>query len=288
MEIIPGDACIGATVHGLSLSSVPTVEQVDVLESALERHGVLVIPDQAITPRQQVEFSRAIGEIETSNTVSVATTGFAELAEVGNVGNRPVSFAPAEPDGELEWHTDHIQHPVTSKSTLLVAKEVPEKGGDTLFACLYAAYDALSTKDRRRCDEAVAVHSASGLREYLARQGEFDLAEVELDGESDWVRWPLVRRHPLTERPALYFAAELTVGIDGWNDGEARAFIRELTAHTTQPQFVYRHEWKPNQAVLWDNRRVLHAGTWYDKGRYRRYLLRTMMKENLGVKGIQN
>ena len=287
MEIIPVDARIGATVHGMSLADVPTSDQVHELELALARHGVLVFPEQMISPEQQVEFSRALGEIEVNNTVSVATDGFAELAEVGNVGNRPVSFAPAERGGDLEWHTDHIQHPVPSKSTLLVAKEVPAEGGDTLFACLFSAYDALSSRDRKRCDSAVAVHSASGLRQYLVRQGEFDLTDVKLDGEADSVHWPLVRRHPLTGRPALYFAAELTVGIEGWNDAEARAFLRELTIHATQPQFVYRHRWQPNQAVLWDNRRVLHAGTWYDKGLYRRYLLRTMMKENLGVVGLQ-
>ena len=286
MNIVSADSPIGATVSNLNLAKVPNPELVQLLELALERYGVLVFPDQFLSQEQQINFSRAIGEIEISNTVSSATFNFPELAEVGNVGNRPVSFAPSNPDGELEWHTDHIQHPIPSKSTLLYAREVPLQGGDTLFACMYEAYDALDADQRKRCDKVTAIHSSSGLRNYLARQGEFDLNSVTLDGEQETVHWPLVRSHPLSGRKALYFAAAVTIGIQGWPEDESLEFVKKLTAHSTQSKFIYRHKWKEGDAVLWDNRRVLHTGTWYDKQIHRRYLLRTMMREDSGVKGV--
>ena len=285
LQTFPLDSPIGAKVTGVNLTEIPEPSLVDALELALEQFGVLIFESQQITPLQQIEFSRALGELETGNTVSVSPDDFPELAEVGNQGRRPVSFAPVKPDGELEWHTDHIQHKVPSKSTLLYAKEVPPEGGDTLFACMYAAYDALNEKEQSHCDQAIALHSASGLRRYLARQGEFDIKQFEARDDKNPTRWPLVRRHPLTGRKALYFAAAVTVGIEGWPEAEALAFIQKLTTHATQTPFVYRHQWEVNQPVLWDNRRVLHTGTWYDKNRYRRYLLRTMMRENLEVEG---
>lgn len=286
MNITPSKSAIGATVDDVDLSHAPSVELVESLELALEQHGVLIFPNQSLSMEQQITFSRVIGEIETSNTVSAPLAGFPEIAEVGNAGNRPVSFAPSRNDGELEWHTDHIQHPVPSKSTLLYAKEIPAEGGDTLFACMFKAYGALGDDIRQRCDTAMAIHSASGLRDYLARQAEFDVETNSLHGEEHSVRWPLVRKHPVTGRPALYFAAQVTIGVEGWPQDEALKFIRNLTTHATQTQFVYQHKWEVGQAVLWDNRRVLHAATWYDKQRYRRYLLRTMMKEDCGVVGV--
>ncbi len=286
MKIIPHGPPLGATVNEVDLVISPTAELVHSLELALEQYGVLIFPNQNISPEQQIYFSRGVGEIETANTVSAPLIEFPELAEVGNVGNHPVSFAPPMLDGELEWHTDHIQHPVPAKSTLLYAREIPPEGGDTLFACMFEAYDALDFDVKQRCDTAIAMHSASGLRAYLDRQGEFDVDNIKIQEHDDVVHWPLVRRHPLTGRKALYFGAAVTVGIKDWPEEEARAFIATLTTHATQPRFIYRHKWEVDQVVLWDNRRVLHAATWYDKQRYRRYLLRTMMKEDLGVGGV--
>ena len=285
MNIIPKCPPIGATITNIDLTSQPTPELIKSIELALEHYGVLIFPDQELNHVQQINFSRAIGELEVSNTVSTSVLEFPELAEVGNIGNRPVSFAPTTPDGELEWHTDHIQHRIPSKSTLLYAKEVPDHGGDTLFACMYEAYDAIDADIQRQYDKIIALHSPSGLRDYLIRQGEFDGDNVKMHDEEETISWPLVRRHPLTGRKALYFAACVTIGIEGWEKDEALTFIKRLTQHSTQSRFIYRHKWKIGQVVLWDNRRVLHSGTWYDKQRYRRYLLRTMIKENLGVTG---
>ena len=96
----------------------------------------------------------------------------------------------------------------------------------------------------------------------------------------DAVTWPLVRHHPVTGRKALYFGAKVTVGIEGWPPDKALAFVAGLTAHATQDAFVYRHVWRVGDAVLWDNRRVLHAGAYYEVDGESRHMFRTTIRED--------
>ena len=124
------------------------------------------------------------------------------------------------------------------------------------------------------------MHSPTGLTQYLSGQSHQGSKEQSYDQFNDARYWPLVRHHPLTGRPALYFGSQVTIGIDGWSRIKAREFIHALTAHTTQPQFQYRHRWQVGDAVLIDNRRVLHAGTYYDMDRSQRLLHRTMTAED--------
>lgn len=279
MRVEPRDAVIGATVHGVDLAAVPDRTTIDGIEEALERHGVLVFPAQTITPAQQVAFSRAFAELETTELEKARLDGQEEIFVVGNVGRGLVSFAPAQEDGELEWHTDHIHREVSARASLLYALEVPPRGGDTLFACMYHAYDALPPDRQTLCDSLRAVHSAAGLEHFLKRQ-DLSRSTGSLQGRQyRYVERPLVRAHPRTQRRALYFGNQVTVGIAGWEEARARAFIEELTRHACQTSFQYRHRWRAGDAVLWDNRRVLHAGTPYDIDNARRRLHRTTWRE---------
>ena len=281
MKVEPFDSVIGAGVTGLSLAKLPTSTEQSAIEDALERYGVLVFPNQQITPGQHVAFSRAFAELEFTELDKARLPGHEEVFVVGNVGKGLVSFAPADEDGELEWHTDHIHRETSARASLLYALEVPAQGGDTLFACMYHGFEALPDADRKQCESLRAIHSAAGLEHFLKRQ-DLSRHQPSLTGRTHrYVERPLVRQHPRSGREALYFGSQVTVGIAGWEEPEALEFVRKLTAHACQPAFQYRHQWRVGDAVLWDNRRVLHAGTPYDIEHSRRCLHRTTWRETV-------
>ncbi len=279
ISIEPTSAIIGAKVLNLSLADVPDQTTVALIDRALEQYGVLVFPDQCISPQQMVDFSAAFGPLEPTELEQARLEGYEKIFVVGNVGKGLVSFAPQHEGQELEWHTDHIHHETPARASLLYAKEVPEQGGDTLFACMYQAYNALDQQQKEYYCTLETINSASGLEHYLARQ---QLTENDQDKVKRKYRKtvrPLVRAHPVTGRRALYFGNQVTIGVVGWNAQKSREFINDLTAHACQPAFQYRHKWASGEAVLWDNRRVLHAGTPYDLKNSRRLMHRTTFRE---------
>jgi alpha-ketoglutarate-dependent taurine dioxygenase len=270
---------IGAEVSGVSLAQEPGPPQVREIKRLLERYGVLIFKDQTIAPGQQVAFTRKFGSLARSPRVDGRVPGYPDVFAVGNSGGNRILFCPETPDGPLDWHTDQIHRKTPCHTTLLYALQVPPTGGDTLFACTYSAYDHLDPERKAVCDQLTAAHSPLGLMQYLSGQSHEGSEDQSYDEFNDATRWPLVRHHPLTGRPALYFGSHVTVGIEGWPRAKARELIEDLTAHTTQPQFQYRHRWQAGDAVFIDNRRVLHAGTYYDMDRYERLLHRTMTAE---------
>ena len=128
---------------------------------------------------------------------------------------------------------------------------------------MYSAYDALSENDQRHYQKLTMIHSLSGLQDYLIHKSD---ASPEAMGSSTAhpVRWPLVHRHPATGRRSLYFASHATIGVEDWPQSRSLPFVERLTEHATRPAFCYRHHWVPGDVVMRDNRRVLHAGTYYD------------------------
>ena len=279
ISIQPTDSVIGAKVQGVSLAEVPDAETIDEIEEALEKHGVLIFPQQQITPLQQVAFSRAFGPLEKTELEKARLPGVSEVFVVGNVGKGLVSFSPDGESGELEWHTDHIHHEVAARASLLYAIEVPQQGGDTLFSCMYHAYDALSQDQKEEYCKLQGINSASGLEHYLAKQNLSNTPSSSGQREHKEVIRPLVRAHPDTDRRALYFGNQITTGIVGWENSKAQKFIKDLTEHACRVEHQYRHQWSAGDAVLWDNRRVLHTGTHYDVENSRRLMHRTTWQE---------
>lgn len=270
---------IGAEVNGLKLAVVPGKAEIDQIEAALERYGVLIFPNQNIQPQQQIAFSAALGPLEETELEKARLEGHEEIFVVGNVGKGLVSFSPEDNEQELEWHTDHIHHKVAARASLLYAKEVPAQGGDTLFSCMYHAYDSLTAEQRQSYCEIQTINSASGLEHFLSKQNLSGTTGSQVGRKHDEVIRPLVRAHPLSGRKALYFGNQITIGIVGWEVDRSRCFISDLTRHACQPAFQYRHRWRVGDAVLWDNRRVLHAGTAYDVKNARRLMHRTTLRE---------
>ena len=281
IEITALGPAIGARVTGLSLAEAPDAATVESIEDALEKHGVLVFPGQRISPAQQIDFSRAFAQLEKTARVDARLDGYPEIFVVGNAGGKVVSFAAKDNSDDLEWHADHMHLPEPARASLLYARAVPSEGGDTLFTCTYAAYDALDAAERAELDGLSAQHSVSGLNDFLRHQGEEGAADGAYTSPSDLVvQWPLVRRHPRSGRKSLYFGSKVSVGIEGWPARRARALFETLSARAARPEFVYRHRWSVGDAVLWDNRRVLHAATQYDVRNQSRELHRTTWRED--------
>ena len=280
----PTDSVIGASVDGCDLSLIPDEQQIEAIETALEKYGVLIFKDQQLSPAQQIAFSEAFATLEQTARVSARMEGYPEIFVVGNVDGQVVSFAPADGSNELEWHSDHMHLEVPARASLLYCLETPPSGGQTLFACMYSAYDGLCKDEKTEADELIALHSVSGLQSFLRAKGARGAADGNYSSpEALVVRWPLVRHHPLSGRKSLYFGSKVTVGIEGWSDAKAREYLTELEIKATAMPLRYAHQWQSGDAVLWDNRRVLHAGTAYDMNAFSRRMHRTTWREECPV-----
>ena len=276
---IPCESVIGAEVEGVSLHQPPRQATIEGIEDGLERYGVLIFRNQEITPEEQVAWCRALGPLALTQRVNARLPHLPEIFIVGNTIDPPVTFSPKTEQDDLEWHADHMHLEVTARASMLAAKITPSHGGDTLFACMYSAYDHWRPEQQAEFDNLRVIHSVSGLRAYLQGQGHEATAKQPYEKPDIAVERPLVRHHPRSGRKSLYFGSQVTVGVVGWQDDKARRFIRDLTAHACQPAFQYRHQWRVGDAVLWDNRRVLHAGTVYDMERETRLMHRTTFQE---------
>jgi len=137
----PLDTVIGATVTGCDLTQLPGKDQIESIETALERYGVLIFRDQNLSPAQQIAFSKSFATLEQTARVSARLQGYPEIFVVGNVDGQVVSFAPVDGSDELEWHSDHMHLEVPARASMLYCLETPPVGGETLFACMYSAYD---------------------------------------------------------------------------------------------------------------------------------------------------
>jgi alpha-ketoglutarate-dependent 2,4-dichlorophenoxyacetate dioxygenase len=171
------------------------------------------------------------------------------------------------------WHSDASFRAVGAGYTLLHSRVNPTKGGNTEFADMRAAYDALDISTKAMVENMIVGHSIVYSREQIG-------FEVKSDGNPDNlkpVKHRLVVTHPMTGRKSLYLSSHIGE-IDGWLVPEARAFLRDLTEHATQPQFVYSHKWEVNDMVMWDNRTVMHRATRFDDLKERRDLRRTSIK----------
>lgn len=261
-EIRPFDAALGAEVIGLDLNQPLSAADFQRLHRAHLDHHVVVFRDQRITPAQQIDFSRRFGPLQIHVLHQFQLPGHPEILIVSNVveDGKPIGLGDA---GHF-WHSDLSYKEKPSLGSLLHARELPEEGGDTLFANMHTAWDALPADLQRRVEGLQAEHT------YLARY-------AELQARSPWrpnlspeqiaqvkpVLQPVVRTHPETGRKALFVSEHFTTRIAGLPEDESRALLDELFAHSVKPVHVYRHPWQPNDLVFWDNRSLLHlaAGT---------------------------
>lgn len=278
-EIRPLDAALGAEVTGLDLSQPLADADFARIHRAHLDHHLVVFRDQRITPAQQIAFSRRFGPLQIHVLDQFQLAGHPEILIVSNVieDGKPIGLGDA---GHF-WHSDLSYKERPSLGSLLHARELPRTGGDTLFANMHAAWDTLPPDLQRQLDGLRAEHT------YLARY-------AELQRRSPWrpnltpaqiaqvqpVLQPVVRTHPETGRKALFVSEHFTTRIAGLPDDESRDLLAQLFAHSVQPRNVYRHQWRPHDLVIWDNRSLMHlaAGT---PDSERRVMYRTTIEGDL-------
>lgn len=261
-----------AEIHGVDLSRPLAPALKDSIMAAFLEHRLLVFRGQHLTKDQQYELTLNFGELE-GHVARLAGGGRSPLVHtVHNLDENGRPTASPRDYGNYFWHTDKSYHAVPSLLTMLHAVELPPDGGDTQFANTVAGYAALPEETKRAIAGLQIVHSWEASRRNTGGR----LATEEETREP--VTHPLVRTHPDTGEKTLYLGLH-TSHVVGMEEAEGRALLDRLLAHTTQPEFVYVHTWRPGDLVIWDNRCLLHRAVRnYDMARHRRILHRTVVK----------
>jgi taurine dioxygenase len=267
---------------GLEVSGVDVAELGDAafreIEEAFFAGQVLVLRDQRLTPAQFHAFARRFGPPEPHVIDQFHHPDFADILILSNVvkDGQPTGLA----DAGTYFHTDYSYLDVPARCTMLYSLVVPKVGGDTLFANQYAAYDDLPASTKARIENLVGLHHY-GNRDDLDEASR-TVASHLTDEQKDrmtWVRHPIVRRHPVTGRKALYAVSGSSFGIKGMAVADAIALLDELKRHATQPKYVYRLRYGVGDVVVWDNASLLHSATLTDPA-HARTLWRITVKES--------
>jgi alpha-ketoglutarate-dependent 2,4-dichlorophenoxyacetate dioxygenase len=254
--------CFAAEVDGIDLSQPLSPDDIAAIHAGMDTYAVLVFHDQTIDDAQQLAFTRSLGDIEHAIGTSLRAPDEYRLpttfADVSNLDKHNQVYARDDRRrlfaiGNRLWHSDSSFKPIPAKYSLLRAVSVPSKGGNTEYAYMPAAYDALDAETKAEIEDLVCEHSQIFSRQQL---GFFDLSDEERARFAP-VRQRLVRTHPVTGRKSIYLSSHAG-SILGWPVPEARSFLRDLVEHATQRQFVYAHRWRVGDLVMWDNRQTMH------------------------------
>jgi alpha-ketoglutarate-dependent 2,4-dichlorophenoxyacetate dioxygenase len=279
IELAPLHPTLGAEVRGVDLTRPAMPEVFAEIDAAFNRHGILVFPEQPVTDEQQLEFSRLFGQLEVNPNYAGAKMRLrADVADISNLDAEGRVLARDDRRnlfniGNQLWHTDSSFKRIPAKCSLLSAREIPGLGGETEFADLRAAWDALPDARKRKLQGLVVEHSIFRSRSQIG----FADFNDEIFKDLPAVLQALVRHHRYSGRTSLYLASHAS-HIIGWPVEEGRALIEELIAFATQPQFVYQHRWTVGDLVMWDNRCTMHRGRPYDD-KQRRVLHRTTVSD---------
>jgi alpha-ketoglutarate-dependent 2,4-dichlorophenoxyacetate dioxygenase len=260
-------------VSGIDLTRPLSPADVAAIEAGMDRHAVLVFRDQKLTDDQQRAFTRNFGTLEQApggHVTPVADRRLpTDMQDASNLDQHQNVLARDDRRrmfnlGNRLWHSDSSFRAVPAKYSLLSGRIVVDKGGHTEFADMRAAYDALDDATKAEIADLICEHSLMFSRGLLGF--------TELSGSERAmfrpVRQRLVRIHPVTGRKSLFLSAH-GGNIVGWPVPEARAFLRDLAEHATQPRFVYSHKWRQYDLVIWDNRQTMHRVTRFDETRVR-------------------
>ncbi len=269
---IPG--AFAAEVSGVECGAPLDAPDAQAIDAAMERYAVLVFRNQPLTDHQQLAFTRHFGELE-----RYETPGHIRKRDQNRLGPGISDFSNLTRDGALMsaedriwlfkladrlWHSDSSFRPIPAKYSLLSARVIPSWGGETEFADMRAAYDALDERTKSEIEGLVCEHALVYSREAI---GFADMSPEERD-HFRALRHPLVRVDRRTGRKSLFLSAHAGALV-GWTIPEARMFLRDLTEHATQPQFVYRHRWRTGDLVMWDNRTTMHRARRFDRSETR-------------------
>lgn len=255
ITVAPVSPALGAEIGGVDIARGVSEQQITELKQAYSDYGVIFFRDQVITPEQYIAFAERWGQINI-NRFFKAVDGYPQIAEVrkepqqtANIGSR--------------WHTDQSYDQIPAMGSLLYAREVPSAGGDTLFASMYAAHDALSSGLRNTLANLRAEHSS---RHVFGEGGYANDESNDLAGRlgnpdaaiQNSIH-PVVIRHPLSGRSALYVNGNFTVKFEGWTEEESQPLLAYLCAHASRDEFIFRFKWQKDSMAIWDNRATHHC-----------------------------
>jgi len=242
----------GVEISGVDLASLDD-GQFEEIRQAFVESAVIFFRDQSLTPEQHIAFARRWGPIDI-NKFFTPVPGHPEIAEVRKEKEQKSNIGGG-------WHTDHSYDEAPAMGSILLAREIPLEGGDTLFANMYRAYDALSDGLKRTLEGMRAIHSAAhvfgagvGYKQNPETSKAFGNEHLAV-GE---VSHPVVIRHPESGRKALYVNAAFTLRFDGWTAEESRPLLQHLYAHAVRPEFTCRFRWTRGALAFWDNRCTWH------------------------------
>ena len=268
----PLNDAIGVEAVGLDLREEIPDSVFEAIRDAWHRNCVILFRGQSLDEAAQVNFARRFGELGKVLHQHNGRTSLPGVMYISNIRENG-QLIGALPDGEMYFHSDqcYIENP--SVATMLYAMEVPSKGGDTIFANMFAAYDALSDEMKVRLEGLKALNVYDYQNAATVRGSE------PREGVPAWAH-PVVRTHSATGRKALYLNRLMTHHIVGMDRAESDGLLDELFAHQEQERFIYAHVWKPGDLIMWDNRSSLHARSDFDASE-RRLMRRTVVvREN--------
>lgn len=273
LDVKPLTEHIGAEIRGVDLREPLDAATREALYKAWLDHLVIVFPDQKLEQEDLLRVSSYFGEIGAlRRPPKFFPPGFNRLLPnimlISNIreNGEPIG---ALPDGEMMFHHDMIHAEIPHNGTFLYSVEIPDHGGDTLFASGYAAYDTLDPAIRRQLDGRNAIHHYN-----YGSTKKGDGHGVEAYGEA---KHPVFRTHEETKRKAVYVNRLMTVGVEGMPEEEAQPLLEAVFDHAEKPEFVYAHKWRVGDLLLWDNRCSSHARTDFPADQ-RRLMLRTTIQ----------
>ncbi len=283
LRVTPLHPHIGARAEGVDLRQPLTAELAAAIEAAMDRHAVLVFPGQDLSDEQHMAFGTTFGPVEHTRATVDFQRHRLSIPEMNDISNLDVDGRILKSDdrkrlfnlGNRLWHSDSSFKQTPAKYSLLYARSVPPEGGETEFADMRAAWDALPEKTKAKVKDLVCWHSLLYSRARLGFHGFTD------DEKRQFTPVPqrLARRHAGSGRMSLYLSSHIG-RIEGWEVPEAMAFVADLLEHATQREFVYQHRWQVHDLVVWDNRCTLHRGRAYDDVKYARDMRRVTLQDS--------
>ena len=248
-KIIKEDFALGATIGDIDLKQPLDDELTGFIAKALAENEVIFFRNQDITPEQHRAFALNFGQLQ-SHPVYPTIEGFPEITILENDEKNPSKIE--------KWHTDMTFKKIPPLGSILLGKVIPEKGGDTLFASLSAAYSDLPADLKQSLEEMTAVHSFEyGFKESLAEPyGKEKLAQALIDNPP--VEHPVVCTHPVTGKKLIYVNSLFTLKINSLSDSESSELLEFLCDHIKKEKYQCRFSWEINSIAFWDNRSVIH------------------------------
>ena len=250
IDVVPLGDVLGAEITGVDLASDLAAETVAEIRRAWLEHLVVFFRDQELDPDAFLAFARRIGEPVEYPFVK-GIDGYPEIITVEKLPHETVNFGGI-------WHSDTVYLDRPPMATMLIAREVPPRGGDTMFASMYAAYEALPTEVQQELEGLLAVNTSALADVSKTREDRIRDHGADNDDKEYVSTHPVVRTHPETGRKALYVNVAHTARFEGMTEDESRPMLRFLFEHSVRPEFTCRFAWRAGSLALWDNRCTMH------------------------------